>query len=268
MERSISFVQTYILEYVTGILWILGLIVALPGTSNVAGIVSTTASALKPLKEFEIPDAVIGGLAAVAGVVIPYAIAMAFRPLSLWPMNGLLKAFRLFEKKILKRERRDLHRLTVKCLEAALAITSTVDYPEQLAFITSKNEAVAAALEWARNDAVFRAASVLPSALLFGAIAFRFTPASLTLAVAIGVVAFLLGATFAIQMLGRWRDRTESLILLYASSEERLTNAPDAHSPPRFVTTVQIHAGGATGGTAGSSLTTVTSLDSPVEPAG
>lgn len=239
MERtgaSISFIQTYILEYVTGILWILGLVVALPGTRDVAGIVSATASALKPLKDLNTPDAVIGGLAAVAGAVIPYAIAMAFRPLSLWPMNGLLKAFRWFQKEIMKRERRDLHQLTVKQLKTALAITSEVDYPEQLAFITSRNEAVAAALEWARNDVVFRAASALPSALLFGAIAFRFTSASLTFAVMIAVAAFVLGATFAIQLLGRWRDRTESLILLYASSEEHAAGAQGVHVPPKIAT--------------------------------
>lgn len=75
--------QTYVLEYVTGILWILALCAALPRSRNVAGFVAAAAEILKPATDSKIPEAVIGGLAAVAGVVIPYAVAMALRPLSL-----------------------------------------------------------------------------------------------------------------------------------------------------------------------------------------
>jgi|SRR5215213_3454645 len=222
MERDsshISNLQPHILEYVTGILWILALLASLPGSGDVAGFIGGVATVLKPLMDLKMPDLVTGFLVAIGGVVVPYALAMAFRPLTLWLMNRLLRVTRLVNLRLMKRERRDLYHSAMKHLQVVLGISSEVDSPEQLAYVGFHNESVAAMLEWSLNDVIFRAASTLPSAIMFAAIAYRFTPASLFTASVVGIVIFGLSAAHSIQMLNRWQDRAESLTILYATAK-------------------------------------------------
>lgn len=216
--------QPHVLEYVTGVLWLLALLIAWPGSSNVAGLTSAVATVLKPLTQLKLPDFVVGFLVSVGGVVVPYALALAFRPITIWLMNALLKLMRIVQKRVLNLERRDLHRVTVAKLQEALGISSDIDSPEQLAYIASHDQSAATNLEWSYNDVVFRAGSTLPSALMFAAIAYRFTVASFFTSTVVGVVVFGISAAYSIEMLGRWRDRAESLIALYS---KRDTSAND-----------------------------------------
>ena len=101
----------------------------------------------------------------------------------------------------------------MKQLREALGIASDIDSPEQLAFIAAQNASMATRLEWSFNDVVFRAASSLPSVIMFAAITYRFTPASLLTSAVVGVMIFGLSAAYSIQMLALWRDHAESLIV-------------------------------------------------------
>lgn len=142
-------------------------------------------------------------------------------------MNRLLKVYRWTNEHVRKKSRRDLHLHTVQRLQNVLGITSDIDYPEQLAYVATRSEQIASGLEWLRNDVVFRAAATLPSAVLFGFIMYRFVSQSSVAAVATGVTVYAIGATYAIQMLERWQDRTEALVLLYL--EKKHVGAEGAH---------------------------------------
>jgi hypothetical protein len=211
--------QAYILEYVTGVLWILTLCAALPSARDVAGFMSAVGVVFRPATEFNIPDAVTGGLAAIAGIVIPYAVAIALMPVSIWLMNGWQTLWRWVEQRILRRPGRDLHLLTNDRLKALLGIGSRIGHAEELAYVASQNETLALRLEWIRNNVVFRAAATLPSALLFGVSVYRFLQAPGWVSIVAGAVVYGLGVAYAIGMLNEWRDRTDSVIVLYTNSQ-------------------------------------------------
>jgi hypothetical protein len=233
MEREtirISSVQTYIFEYVSGVLWVLTLLLAALGPKSIATILQSTADILKPVAALKLSDLLTGFLIAVAGIVLPYALAMALRPIAIWPMNGVLRLIRLFEKRILGRSRRDLHLISVQRLHSVLTISSDPDFPELLAVITLHDPNTAETIEWLRNEVTFRAASVLPSSLLFAVIAYRASTTFPVLAATItGLVVLVSGAAYSIQMLANWRSRAESLVILYTSPNA----SSNAASAPR-----------------------------------
>jgi len=220
MEREparISSLQAYAFEYATGVLWAMVLVILFAGNRNVSTLLRDASAALAPVAALKFSDTLTAFLIVVAGVVLPYALAMAFRPISLRLMNGLLYLGRRIIPSQRRHIKRDLHVLSIQHLQTALRITSDIDYPELLAFIAAHDYAAAENIESLFNEVVFRAATVVPSALLFTLVAYRVLPIYLSLA--IGVTALLSGAAYAIQELSRWRDRAEALAILLTSSE-------------------------------------------------
>jgi hypothetical protein len=222
MEREsvkVSNFQAHVFEYVTGVLWVVVLLVFALGKRNAASLLQDTADILKPIADLKLSDILTGFFIAITGVVLPYALAMALRPIAIWPMNGLLRLGRWIQRRLFRKSRRDLHRLAVSRLHGTLSISSDTDYPELLAIITARDLGIAETVEWLRNEVTFRAASVLPSAILFGLIAYRMSSThQLLFAWGTGLVVFASGAAYAIQMLAYWRDRAESLVVLFTAS--------------------------------------------------
>lgn len=92
--RKLSPFTSLVFEYVCGLVWLVNvaLVVSLAGkTTDAAAFISRAAGGLDKAK---IPDIIAQYLTVLIGVVLPYAAAVTFKPLSVEAMNSLLPYIR------------------------------------------------------------------------------------------------------------------------------------------------------------------------------
>ena len=214
----------YIFQYATGVLWLLAFLV-FAGTPDYASFFKTVHGA-------SVPETLVTSFAIAIGIVIPYTIATALRPLSRFLHDYFLRVDRAFRTKYRSRLGKlfkvkkpyQYHSRKPDLRDGARAIVKgrlhvrEADEDELLAFVNVTNPRVAALLELQRDEDWFHLTAVLPTALLAVACAYKIQ-LGLPCGVILGVLVLAVGVSQAEKEMVIWRDRVDAAVMLVASNE-------------------------------------------------
>jgi len=212
--EGVRAVKTYIFEYVTGVLWVLATIATTTSRALTTAIVDAPLAFIKQLSDLHVPEFVLGGIVLVGGLSLPYAVAMALRPLSIGLINRVLSAYRYLAKHVFKRDVSRFSASASGIVEPAIR-DSLIDHAQVLAYLATRTDHIAETLEAMRAEVVFRATATLPSAILFAALVYRIAKAHAGLwSIGVGLTLFALGAAHTIREFNRWDLRVSAAIVL------------------------------------------------------
>jgi hypothetical protein len=205
--------RAYAFQYATGMLWMLAFLVLFAGPPDYVAFFARLNTKL-------IPETLVTILAVGLGIIVPYAIATALWPLSFQLHELFLRVDRAFRVKVLHRASRK-HELRDGARQklGRLGIPQAQD-DELLVFIHGTNPRLAAILELERHEAWFHATSILPTALLVGACAYKINWGILS-GVTLGLLAVVVGVMHAEKEMVVWLDRVDAAVLLAADGESQ-----------------------------------------------
>src|SRR5262245_28343646 len=214
--ETFATVRSYIFDYVTGALWLISIGVLTFQWSWIGVAMTAIETAIKTAPSLHIPDFVVAFLLIIGGVVLPYVVSVAVKPLVLRLMNALNRLQRSIQKSTERTQAtKSLETLASLRVIQALAWKGSVSREIKTIFLNARAPNLAMNIERTRDEIWFRASAVLPTALLFAGIAYRLPlPVPRLMVVLTGMLMFAAGSWFVNVELRNWYEMLHAAILL------------------------------------------------------
>lgn len=218
---KIEVLREYVLDYVVGVLWLLAIGTwhfAVGHGSVVRELLSAAGAALPAGGGSEFFTAF---LLLIGGVIVPYSVAMAFRPGSWLVMNIALRLHTATLKTILRRDAVDneLRRNAVAIVKRLLHVNGEPT-PEMFRLYLGASDAdVARRVQHMVDHVGFQSLSLLPSSLFLAGAAQNLLPSGAGLGTAIitFIIVFALGARATNRAFFRLNNVMEMAVVLVAA---------------------------------------------------
>lgn len=170
---KIDAVREYVLEYVTGVLWLLALAAWYVLSGQSGALRSSLRSVGDALPVGEGSQFFTAFLLLIGGVIVPYAVAMAFRPVTWIVMNVTIGTHFVLLKKILRRDPIDteLRRGASAVLKSVLGISGEPTTDMFRLYLASADPEVARRVQHEFDHVRFHSLSLLPASLFLALLA-------------------------------------------------------------------------------------------------
>jgi hypothetical protein len=194
-DQKFHTVLSYARDYVAGVLWLLAWLSAALSWQQFRAIVVSVDLLVADLPHLRAPDLVISLMVIIAGVILPYCVEVAIKPLSFLFMTAIqVLQRRAGRAKHRERLERRLHAKQV--IDSLLNVNARISTTAELLILEVHQPTMARRLGRGQAELNFRVGTLLPASFLLGvAIAKMTTTLAGTWAgIAGGVVVFGIGA--------------------------------------------------------------------------
>lgn len=233
MESStIENTRPYVFDYVVGVLWVVAIATTFLRHEHILAVAKGTDQIASAATHVRAPDFAIGFLIVIAGVIVPYCVAAALRPITLVTMNSFLtlQRNRLNAAKSVRMEL--LRRSANARLSRIASIKNDIRTPAKLHFLALRAAPIELNLRAIRQVIDFRAALVMPVSLFFAGLFFRIldahllTGVSALIALAGAAAVYAAGVWIANKDLDRYFQSVDFAVLVAAAIHQEPGNKP------------------------------------------
>lgn len=218
--------RAYLLEYVAGVLWLAGFALVSVSRADIGRFAKELNDIAAVAPNVRIPDGAAAFAFLVAGLVFPYALAVAIRPIT---SRAMSIANRLFWRPRWNDDRRNLNEIAGAVAQRAIQASARVPYDVRTIYLTLHNNELSKRIQGRIDDARFRWSAAIPIAILLGGAIYRMTPTlSVLFGVAVGVLALIVGVGHAHEEMQRAFHQIDAAVLMIARREGTLASDPSA----------------------------------------
>lgn len=191
--RTISIFRPYALDFALGALWLIAVAVVVLDQPTILDLANAADSVAATATHVHIPDVVAAFLAIIAAVTVPYCIAVALKPVSMFLLD--LSIARIVKKEEGAPVRAEVAKRAHTVIATRLGTSALVSRSTKALYVDWQYPLIAAWLRQAGQREQFHAAAAVPSSIMLGAIVWRLLGAVWPGFVSV-IAGFLAGALF------------------------------------------------------------------------
>lgn len=209
--------RAYLLEYATGLLWLLACVTFWLSTDNLRAAAKSLNEVSRLAPDSHIPESFASFALALLLVVVPYTVAIAARPITASIMEVVSRIDFITNRRRYIESPRELRERAAEAIRRVLSVRGPLSREMHLIYLSVRNNELGRRMQLRIDDARFRSSASLPIALFIGAIAYHSTlRPPLVAAILAAVIAFALIGNRAARDLNRSFEQIDAAVILAA----------------------------------------------------